>query len=34
MKGNHAAVFAQLMISGECHGMYDQKGALPAMDIQ
>lgn len=27
MKGNYAAVFAQLMINGECHGMYDQKGA-------
>lgn len=25
MKGNYAAVFAQLMINGECHGTYNEK---------
>lgn len=33
MKGNYAAVFAQLMLNGECHGMYDQKGPSLVMDI-
>lgn len=33
LKGHYAAVFAQLMIDRECHGMYDQKGASHVVDI-